>query len=153
MAPEVFNNGAYSFPVDFWALGVTFYETVSGQRPFKSRNRRELIKKAKFSFVPEIPLSEDCKNCISEFLQVNPEARLGCGEVGVEKLHSQRFFRSIRWDQVDNKNNIPLFRQTRLPCEDVDIPEIGDFTSVKQQPATFKQEYQKIFNDFTVIFY
>ncbi|KAJ3275057.1 Phototropin-1 [Terramyces sp. JEL0728] len=150
MAPEVFNNGEYSFPVDFWALGVTFYETVSGQRPFKSRNRRELIKKGKFSFASDIPLSEDCRNCISEFLQVNPEMRLGCGEAGISKLHSQKYFRSIRWNQVENKYNVPVYRRPqRIPCEDIDIPEIRDFTKARGQAASFKQEYQKIFNDFT----
>ncbi len=36
VAPEVIKSGSdgYSFPVDWWGLGVTIYELLRGMRPF-----------------------------------------------------------------------------------------------------------------------
>ena len=40
MAPEIFkaNEEGYSYPVDWWALGVLIYEMIVGYPPFYSAN-------------------------------------------------------------------------------------------------------------------
>ena len=50
MAPEVFHAAAkttrglsgYSYPVDWWSLGVTAYELKSGYRPYEIHSRTSL---------------------------------------------------------------------------------------------------------------
>ena len=50
MAPEVFNAAAkttrglsgYSYPVDWWSLGVTAYELKTGCRPYEIHSRTSL---------------------------------------------------------------------------------------------------------------
>ena len=43
-APEMFLGGGYSEKVDMWAVGVTLYELIAGQIPFKSDYHSETIK-------------------------------------------------------------------------------------------------------------
>ena len=42
-APEMFLGGGYSEKVDMWAVGVTLYELIVGQIPFKSEYHSETI--------------------------------------------------------------------------------------------------------------
>lgn len=40
-APEVLKLEKYSFPADLWALGVTFYQIVTGEHPFNVSDEQE----------------------------------------------------------------------------------------------------------------
>ena len=50
MAPEIFHSAAnttrglsgYSYPVDWWSLGVTAYELKTGYRPYEIHSRTSL---------------------------------------------------------------------------------------------------------------
>ncbi len=49
MAPEIINPVAttyskYTNKSDIWAIGITFYEMLSGKTPWKVKNESELIK-------------------------------------------------------------------------------------------------------------
>ncbi|KAJ5129454.1 uncharacterized protein N7515_005493 [Penicillium bovifimosum] len=49
LAPEVYEGTGYTFEVDWWSLGVTFYECIYNKRPFEGRSQETLsesIKKA-----------------------------------------------------------------------------------------------------------
>lgn len=41
MAPETLRQNAYSYKVDIWAIGITFYELLTGLKPFNGRNFSE----------------------------------------------------------------------------------------------------------------
>ena len=42
MAPEVMCRTDHGIAVDYYALGVTAYEFIFGQRPYPGKNRREI---------------------------------------------------------------------------------------------------------------
>lgn len=42
MAPEIFEGQSYSHKVDVWALGVVFYQMLTGITPFTGMDRRDL---------------------------------------------------------------------------------------------------------------
>nr|KAJ3421071.1 hypothetical protein HK105_004578 [Polyrhizophydium stewartii] len=73
MAPEMLLGQGYFGAVDWWSLGVTMFEIIFGERPFRSKQRRELIKKCKWRFpADQHEVSEDCMMAISEFLRPEP---------------------------------------------------------------------------------
>lgn len=42
MAPEILAKRGYTYPVDWWSLGVCAYELVFGRRPFRGRTNSAL---------------------------------------------------------------------------------------------------------------
>jgi serine/threonine kinase 32 len=44
MAPEILLQDGYDSAVDWYSLGVVMYELVCGRRPFKAKNREDLVK-------------------------------------------------------------------------------------------------------------
>lgn len=45
MAPESLKRNDYSLQSDIWALGIIFYEMLTGSTPWKAKNEKELLKK------------------------------------------------------------------------------------------------------------
>lgn len=80
MAPEIVCNKGYSFSVDWWALGVLFYELLTGYTPFPvdentKQNSFKQIKNAKIPMLDSI--SKDAKSLIRGLLEKDPLKRLG----------------------------------------------------------------------------
>ena len=86
MAPEMIKNAGYSYPADWWTLGILTYEMVVGNTPFYTggRNMHKLEKQIQTKPVlfpdeqrHKIAISEDCKDFILKLLDKDPAARLG----------------------------------------------------------------------------
>jgi tRNA A-37 threonylcarbamoyl transferase component Bud32 len=45
MAPELCTSGEFDFRTDIYSLGATFYHAVSGEMPFRGKNRMEIMLK------------------------------------------------------------------------------------------------------------
>lgn len=45
MAPESLKKNEYTLKTDIWALGVIFFEILTGETPWKAKNEKELIRK------------------------------------------------------------------------------------------------------------
>lgn len=44
MPPEALNDNKYSFKSDVWAIGVIYYELLTGRTPWKAKTEKELGK-------------------------------------------------------------------------------------------------------------
>src|SRR5258705_12883039 len=42
MAPEILAKRGYTYPIDWWSLGVCAYELLFGRRPFRGRTNSAL---------------------------------------------------------------------------------------------------------------
>ena len=120
MAPEMLNTLGYYESVDWWSLGVTLFECLFGERPFRSKQRRELIKKGKWKFPVDASkyASDKCLKAISDFLRCEPSKRLGRAfEEGIP-IQNHELFKSFNWDRLQNKQVSPVF-----------VPPISDFNN------------------------
>ena len=104
IAPEVFSQEGYNEGVDWWSIGVMFFEMVVGYPPFFSENPsdtcKKIIKWKQYFQIPnDISLSYEAKNLIKK-LVTSPENRLGVN--GVEEIKKHPFFRGVDWDNIRN---------------------------------------------------
>lgn len=91
MAPEQF-NGAAGMSADLWALGVTFYELLTGQRPFTGETG-EVIRKVIHQRHDEQPLFDAAVDrriirVLRKILQKEPEARYASADELLSDLES-----------------------------------------------------------------
>ena len=104
IAPEVFGQNGYGQEVDWWSIGVMFFEMVVGYPPFFSENPSDTCKKILkwkqyFSIPNDANLSPEAKSLIKS-LVTTPENRLGYN--GVEEIKKHPFFKGINWDNIRN---------------------------------------------------
>lgn len=67
MAPEVFKGTGYGTSVDWWAVGILFYECIYNKRPFQIENIPELrraIGNQTIEYPPQKGVSQDCVEVI-----------------------------------------------------------------------------------------
>ena len=158
VAPEVLNKNGYYREIDWWSVGVIFYEMLVGYAPFCSKETSEVCYKVlnwkKFLKIPsKIKISEEAKDLIFKMIS-NSNNRLG--KNGAEEIKKHPFFNGIDWDNIRNskapfipilKNeydtsyfekfevNEPFYPQTKNKYKRKDIEYLG---------YTFKEE---IFNE------
>lgn len=95
MAPELFSGGGgYYSSVDWWSMGVMMFEMIYADRPFRGKHKRQLISKGEYKFPSSKfgHISSACKTCISDFLQLKVDERLGCGLEGMRRFRDHPFF-------------------------------------------------------------
>lgn len=113
IAPEIFRRSGYDETVDWWSLGVIFFEMVVGYPPFfadePSVTCQKILHWKQTLQVPrEAGLSLAATDLIHK-LVCEPADRLG--SKGVEEIKNHPFFLGVRWDRI---------RQSRAPW----IPEL-----------------------------
>jgi serine/threonine protein kinase len=109
---------------DWWALGILFYEMLTGyglalsacspltfclqvliflirKLPFTSPLNSEipgLVLSGKYDLPPH--LSDNARSLIKGLLTQKPSKRLGCGKKGAEEIKKHPFFAGIDWDNL-----------------------------------------------------
>ncbi|KAJ5773067.1 hypothetical protein N7457_007963 [Penicillium paradoxum] len=112
LAPEVYEGTGYTFEVDWWSLGVTFYECIYNKRPFEGRSQETLsenIKKAQPKYYVTNPaVSVPCLRALGALMQKDRSQRIGA--IGFETYTSHMFFADIDFDALERKQIPPVFR-------------------------------------------
>ncbi|KAJ6095913.1 Serine/threonine-protein kinase 32B [Penicillium sp. IBT 16267x] len=112
LAPEVYEGGGYYFEVDWWSLGVTFYECIYNKRPFEGRSQETLsenIKKAQPKYYVTNPaVSVPCLRALMALMERDRSRRIGA--IGFESFTSHEFFADIDFDALERKEIPPVFR-------------------------------------------
>uniref|UniRef100_A0A8C2HJM4 protein kinase C n=1 Tax=Cyprinus carpio TaxID=7962 RepID=A0A8C2HJM4_CYPCA len=119
IAPEILRGEDYGFSVDWWALGVLMFEMMAGRSPFDiitdnpDMNTEEYLFQVILEKPIRIPrsLSVKAASVLKGFLNKDPKERLGCQvQTGFTDIKSHTFFRSIDWDQLEQKQVTPPFK-------------------------------------------
>jgi serine/threonine kinase 32 len=112
LAPEVYEGGGYYCEVDWWSLGVTFYECIYNKRPFEGRSQdvlSENIKKAQPKYYVTNPaVSVPCLRAMSALLEKDRSKRIGA--TGFDTFTSHMFFAEIDFVALERKEVPPVFR-------------------------------------------
>ena len=104
VAPEVLNKKGYGPEIDWWSVGVIFFEMLVGYAPFCSKETSEVCYKVlnwkKYLKIPsKIKISREAEDLIMKLIN-NPNERLGLR--GSEEIKSHPFFKGIDWDNIRN---------------------------------------------------
>ena len=114
IAPEVLLGKSYSFPCDYWSIGVCIYYIYFGTLPF-GNNAIELVDiyKEIIEKEPEYPINSsfEIKNLISGLLCKKVTQRIN----SLDKAQSQNIFKDFPWDDLIKFKVKPYF----IPNKDI----------------------------------
>ena len=104
VAPEVLNKNGYGKDIDWWSVGVIFFEMLAGYAPFCSEETKDVCMKVLnwqkyLKFPDEIKISDEAEDLIKKMIN-NSNERLG--KNGVEEIKAHPFFKGIDWDNLRN---------------------------------------------------
>ena len=104
VAPEVLNKKGYGPEIDWWSVGVIFFEMLIGYAPFCSKHTHEVCQKVlnwkQFLKIPsKKKVSKEAEDLIFKLIN-NANVRLGIG--GAEEIKSHPFFKGVDWDNIRN---------------------------------------------------
>ena len=102
IAPEIFGKKGYGQEIDWWSVGIIFYEMLIGYPPFFSDTPQlTCLKICKFKEYFNIPsecnISNNAIDLIKKFITV-PEKRLGLN--GIDDIKKHPFFYNFDWDNI-----------------------------------------------------
>lgn len=126
----------YTASVDWWSLGVCMYKMLCATRPFDEHSMTRLIALApphhgtyefsrKYAILfQEVDftghdVSPECQNMIRQFLDVNPDTRLGSGTHGHRNIKEHKFFSTIDWNKLQEKLVEPPYLPNQEKIESV----------------------------------
>jgi serine/threonine kinase 38 len=104
VAPEVLNKNGYGPEVDWWSVGVIFYEMLIGYAPFCSKDTSEVCQKILnwekyLKFPKKISISDEAKDLIKKLIN-SSNKRLG--KNGVDEIKKHKFFDNLDWENLRN---------------------------------------------------
>lgn len=111
LAPEVYLGRGYLSEVDWWSLGVTFYECIFNKRPFEA-NHHDALAQAIVRAEPPFPttsppVSNVCLHAISSLLEKDRSQRIGA--ISFRSFTDNPFFRELDFDALERKEIEPVF--------------------------------------------
>ena len=122
LAPEMLNRSGHGKAVDWYLLGVLFYELLVGVPPYFTSNQEQIFRNIQNAqlYIPPF-ISEKATNLIKSLLKKNPNERLG-SKRDVEEIKENEYFADVDWQKVYERkykppqiylksNHLQFFRQ------------------------------------------
>lgn len=111
LAPEAFRGPGYLDEVDWWSLGVTFYECIYGKRPFEGKTHDELVENIYAAhprfYITKPPVSMTCLFAMSSLIEKDRRKRIGA--TGFNTFTSNPFFEPLDFVALEKKLIPPIF--------------------------------------------
>jgi serine/threonine protein kinase len=100
LAPELIMRKGHGPPVDFWSLGVCFYEFAIGILPFNDDSPKEIFKNI-INRCLEFPddMDQETQSCIEGLLEIDTGERLNLDKMK-NNCKFNKLFSGIKWDNL-----------------------------------------------------
>ena len=122
IAPEIIRGKGHDWGVDYWSLGVFFYELTHGYPPFYANDPTNTARKIiKGVFSMPSTFSKPLIDIINKLL-VEQSKRLGRTQGGCDAIMAHSFFSGFNWDELVN-------RKMKVPFE----PKLGNLEKLGQK--------------------
>ncbi|GFT66749.1 ribosomal protein S6 kinase beta-1 [Nephila pilipes] len=120
MAPEIVSYSGHGKAADWWSLGTLMYLTLTGQTPFRHKNKKKLMEKIlKHKLVYPKYISKNAENLMRRLMKRCVNERLGSGLDGAEPIKNHRFFQKINWNCLLAKTVTPPYEPEFTSEDDV----------------------------------
>jgi serine/threonine protein kinase len=132
IAPEIYRRSNYSFPVDFWSLGIMIYEMQTLKTPFYhefDQNIEYNVVHNEFHRPDYFPA--DMESLVAGLLTKNPNDRFGA-----DKLRSHPFFTSpYSLDEIEQSKARCPWRRTVSSSSFQNTESFIQLYSIRQIPT------------------
>jgi serine/threonine protein kinase len=107
LAPEMLSRSGHGKAVDWYLLGVCFYEMLVGIPPYFSNNQEQIFKNIEKAelFIPNF-VSKKAQRFMRDLLKKDPMIRLG-SKRDVEEIKEHPYMAGVDWDKVYRREYIP----------------------------------------------
>ena len=103
-APEVIQKKEYGKSVDWYLLGVLFYELLTGIIPFYSTNNEEMFRIIQKDEVKiHKIISKEAAGLIKQLMEKNPDKRLGGAGRDALEIKEHPYFKDVNWNEIYEK--------------------------------------------------
>ena len=108
LAPEMLKKQGHGKAVDWYLLGVLFYEMLVGITPFFTNRKEDIFHNIEYGElkIPEF-VSEGAASLLRGLLQRDPSKRLGGSLKDAQEIKDHPYFKDVDWDKVYNKKITP----------------------------------------------
>ena len=108
LAPEMLKKKGHGKAVDWYLLGVLFYEMLVGITPFFTMRKEEIFHNIEYGElnIPDF-ISTEAAQLLRALLEKNPNKRLGGSLKDAQEIKEHPYFKDVDWDKVYNKKIKP----------------------------------------------
>ena len=108
LAPEMLKKRGHGKAVDWYLLGVLFYEMLVGITPFFTLRKEDIFHNIEYGElnIPDI-VSKEAAEVLRGLLERDPNKRLGGGPRDAQEIKEHPYFKDVNWDDVYNKKIKP----------------------------------------------
>ncbi|KAG2197000.1 hypothetical protein INT47_006947 [Mucor saturninus] len=147
-APEMFRGEGYDEDVDWWSLGITFYECLYGKRPWT--HCTDITQLGRHVLTEDITYprqaSLHCRSALRSLLEKDPKKRLGHGVVsGWHGIARHPFFQHIQWSRIDSKGYQPVYTPI-IGQEEICVTDKGDCAPKSIESHVAQRQKTRDFN-------
>jgi len=141
MAPEVIRQQRYSFPADYWSIGIVLFEMLTGDTPYKYDQLRESEDLVKELRIPRnLDISDNAKEVIKGLLETDVTKRWG-----YEQIRKAAWFKPIDFESIAVKNlETPWKPSTKRPNVD-GSHALDELISKHEKPRFLTSIEQELF--------
>uniref|UniRef100_A0A7S2FU98 Uncharacterized protein n=1 Tax=Haptolina brevifila TaxID=156173 RepID=A0A7S2FU98_9EUKA len=115
LAPEIILEKGHGKAVDYWAMGVLFYEMLNGHSPFEAEDHLATYQKILDGSVNyPAKMDSDATDLISKLLQKDISRRYGNLRDGAKDIKDHPFFTKAKFDWNDFSQRGAAFRPIKF---------------------------------------